>query len=81
MCSLKKAKEWTKSQVKIKPYKSELIPTVGASRCSVSFASTSVPVIWHIIKEDCEPVLAGMQAKQLGIIKFNAAPNQNDKSK
>ena len=78
---LRKAKEWnllrkmTKSSIKIKPYKSEPIPTVGASRCAVSFGSSSVPVVWHIIKNDCEPVFAGVHARQLGIIKFCSNPN------
>ena len=80
VCSLRKAKQWgliskmTPSTVKIKPYKSKMIPTLGQSRCSVTCGSSSVSVVWHIIEEDCEPVLAGVHAKQLGIIVFN--PNQ-----
>ena len=62
------------SKVRIKPYKSPVIPAVGESRCSVSFGERSVPVVWHIIKEDCEPVLSGMLAKSLGIIKFQPQP-------
>ena len=81
VCGLKKAMEWNlldkmiKSDIKIKPYKSNPIPTVGASRCAVSFGSSSVPVEWQIIKDDCEPVLAGIHAKQLGIIKFCSNPS------
>ena len=81
VCGLKKAKELNlldkmiKSNIKIKPYKSDPIPTVGASQCAVSFGSSSVPVEWQIIKDDCEPVLAGVHAKQLGIIKFCSNPS------
>jgi len=64
----------TPSTVKIKLYKSKTIPTLGQSRCSVTCGSSSVSVVWQIIEEDCEPVLAGVHAKQLGIIVFN--PNQ-----
>ena len=80
VCSLKQAKKWDlvdrmiPSKVRIKPYKSPVIPAVGESRCSVSFGERSVPVVWHIIKEDCEPVLSGMLAKSLGIIKFQPQP-------
>ena len=80
VCGMETAKKWNllegmeESKVKIKPYKSKLIPTVGASRCSVSFGGNSVPVLWHIIRDNCEPVLAGVHAKQLGIIKFRATP-------
>ena len=44
------------------------------SRCSVSFGKRSVPVVWHIIREDCESVLSGTLAKSLGIIKFQPQP-------
>ena len=30
---------------------------------------------WQIIKDDCEPVLAGVHAKKLGIIKFCSNPS------
>ena len=80
MCGAKQAHKWnllskmTSTHVKIKPYKSKVIPAFGESRCAVSFGSRSVLVVWHIIKEDCEPVLAGISAKQLGIIKFQPRP-------
>ena len=80
VCSLKQAKKWdlvdrmVTSKVRIKPYKSPVIPVVGESRCSVSFGERSVPVVWHIIKENCEPVLSGLLAKSLGIIKFQPQP-------
>jgi hypothetical protein len=31
-------------------------------------------VLWYIIKENCEPVLAGIPSKQLGIIAFQSRP-------
>ena len=80
VCSLKQAKKWNiiermnESKVRIKPYKSTAIPVVGESRCSVSFGKRSVPVVWHIIKETCEPVLSGMIARTLDIIKFQPNP-------
>ena len=80
VCSLKQAEKWSlvermiPSKVRIKPYKSTAIPVVGESRCSVSFGKRSVPVVWHIIKEACEPVLSGMVARALGIIKFQPQP-------
>ena len=81
VCSENQAKKWnliskmTPTKVKIKPYKSTAIPAIGESRCSVSFGTRSVPVVWHIIKENCQPVLAGVHAKALGIIKFQKKPN------
>ena len=51
VCSLKQAKKWDlvdrmiPSKVRIKPYKSPVIPAVGESRCSVSFGKRSVPVV------------------------------------
>ena len=81
VCSQKQAQKWklidrmTPTKVKIKPYKSTAIPAIGESRCSVSFGSRSVPVVWHIIKENCQPVLAGIHAKALGIIKFQKNPS------
>ena len=81
VCGLKKAKEWNlldkmiKSDIKIKPYKSDLIPTLGASSGAVSFGASSVPVEWQIIQDDCEPDLAGVHAKQLEIIKFCSNPS------
>ena len=80
VCGSKHAKKWglldriTKSRVKIKPYKSEAIPTLGTSICAVSVGNRTVPVSWHIIAEDCEPVLAGNKAVHLGLIQFKPAP-------
>ena len=80
VCGVKQARKWdlisrmSKTNIKIKPYKSKVIPALGESRCSVSFGNNSVPVVWHIIDEDCEPVLAGIPSKQLGIIKFQSVP-------
>ena len=62
------------SKVKLKPYKSEPIPVHGTARCAVSFGRTTIPVIWHIISGSCEPILSGVASCQLGIIKFNSAP-------
>ena len=51
VCGMATAKKWNlldkiePSKVKIKPYKSDLIPTVCASRCAVSFGGTSIPVL------------------------------------
>ena len=64
------------TKVKIKPYKSKVIPAVGERRCAVSFGERSVPVVWYIIKEAYEPVLSGPKAKQLGIISFQPTPDQ-----
>ena len=80
VCSIKQARKWdllprmTPTKVKIKPYKSTAIPAIGVSRCAVSFGNRSVPVLWYIIKENCEPVLAGIPSKQLGIIAFQSRP-------
>ena len=77
VCGAKHAKKWglmeriTKSHVKIKPYKSRAIPILGISTCGVSVGNRTVPVNWHIIAEDCEPILAGNKAVHLGIIKFD----------
>ena len=46
----------------------------GEVRCAVTFGSTSIPVIWHVISGNCEPVLSGNAALQLGIIQFNKNP-------
>ena len=77
VCGSKQAERWglldriSKSNVKIKPYRSQPIPTLGTSTCAVSVGSCTVPVQWHIINEDCEPVLSGKKAVQLGLIKLN----------
>ena len=78
VCGSKQAKRWglldrmSKSCVKIKPYKSQPIPTLGESTCAVSVGKRTVPVKWHIIDEECEPVLAGKMAVQLGLINLSA---------
>ena len=40
----------------------------------MSFGNRSIPVLWYIINENCEPVLAGIPSKQLGIIAFQSRP-------
>ena len=80
VCSLGTARKWniadrmTKTNLKIKPYKSKSIPAIGVSTCSVSFGDRTVPVQWYIIRETCESILSGSKAAQLGIVKFNATP-------
>ena len=77
VCGSKQADRWglldrmSKSAIKIKPYKSQPIPTLGSSTCAVTVGTRTVPVQWHIIDEDCEPVLAGKKAVQLGLIKLS----------
>ena len=81
VCGAKQAEKWglldrmSKSVVKIKPYKSQPIPTLGTSTCAVSVGDRSVPVKWHIISQDCEPVLAGIKAVQLGLIQVSPKSN------
>ena len=82
VCGVKDAKKWNiygrmvPTQVKIKPYKSYPIPVKGTARCAVTFGHRSTPVQWHIIDQhDCEPILAGKAAEQLGIIKFSSTPD------
>ena len=64
----------TPSTTNIKPYNSPSLPVYGEARCSVTFGSTSVPVVWHILSGSCEPILAGHLCEQLGIISFNESP-------
>ena len=77
VCGEKHARKWglmdriTKSHVKIKPYKSQAIPILGVSTCGVSVGNRSVPVKWHIIADYCEPIFAGSEAAQLGVIKYD----------
>lgn len=81
VCGVKEAKKWNilnkmvPANVKLKPYNSLPISVLGVSRCAVSFGKTSVPIRWHIIEQDCEPILAGKAAEQLGIIRFATQPN------
>ena len=80
VCSLRNAKQWGLydkmkcTNSKIKPYKSAPIPVLGVARCAVTFGSTSVPIIWHIIEGTCDTILSGRTAEQLGIIKFKKNP-------
>ena len=81
VCGMSTAKRWnlldrmSETNVKIKPYKSLIIPAVGVSTCGVSFGDRTVPVQWYIIEEACEPILAGKKAEHLGISKFKHAPD------
>ena len=81
VCSIKQARRWrllgktTDTKVKIKPYKSEVIPATGVFRCSVLFGTRSVPVLWYIIKDEYEVALSGVKSKQLGIVKFKSTPD------
>ena len=77
VCRLRQAKQWGlydkmyKSNIKLKPFNSELISVEGQALCSVSFNKNSVLVKWYIIAQDCEPTLAGDKAVTLGIITLN----------
>ena len=62
------------TKLKIKPYNSPVIPALGVARCSVTFGGRSTPVLWYIIDDNCEPVLSGPKAEQLGIITFQKKP-------
>lgn len=76
VCGTTQAKKWGllgkmyPSKIKIKPYNSNPIKVHGEARCAVTYGSTSVPVVWHIISGDCEPILSGNSSLQLGIIEF-----------
>ena len=80
VCGTKQAKEWdllsrmVPSKMTLKPYQSTPIPVHGEARCSVTFGSTSIPVVWHIISGSCEPILAGYACEELGIIQFKESP-------
>lgn len=60
--------------VRIKPYNSPAVPTVGKARCAVTFGSTSIPVEWYILEGKCEPILSGSASVNLGIIHFTKTP-------
>ena len=55
ICGTKQAQKWNllsklePATTKIKPYNSVPIPVHGIARCAVTFASTSIPVEWHIM--------------------------------
>ena len=80
VCGMATASKWnlldrmTDTKVKIKPYNSDVISTVGVSTCGVSFGDRTIPVQWYIIKDSCEPILAGKKAEHLGVIKFKNTP-------
>ena len=80
VCVREEAQKWNPlprifpTTTKIKPYKSPTMPVTGIGKCAVTFGSTSIPMVWHIIDKPCEPVLAGQSAVQLGIIQFDAKP-------
>lgn len=80
VCGTSQAKKWgileklQPSSVKLKPYNSVPIPVYGVARCAVTFGTTSIPVIWHVISGNSEPVLSGVEAIQLGIIEFKDSP-------
>ena len=82
VCGKKDATRWglmkkmIPSKVKIQPYgDTKPIPVIGEAISAVSFGSRCRPVKWHIIDEECEPILAGKSAERLGIIKFNSTPD------
>lgn len=76
VCGTTQAKKWglldkmVPSKIRIKPYNSEPIAVYGEARCAVTFGTSSIPVVWHIISGSCEPILSGNAALQLGIIQF-----------
>ena len=80
VCGTVQVKKWgllnkmTEVNVKIKPYRSDLIPVHRTRRCAVTFGATTLPVEWHI-SGSCEPILSGTASMQLGIIDFKAATN------
>ena len=63
------------SSQKIKRYNSDPIPVLGVARCAVTFGQDSIPVLWHIIKGSCLPILSDNVARELEIINFNSKPN------
>ena len=63
-------KKMVPSSSKVKPP----LSIEGTARCAVTFGNRTVPVQWHIIKHDCEPILADKAAEQLGIISFAEKP-------
>ena len=76
VCGTTQAKKWgllgklTPSKIKIKPYNSDPIKVYGEARCAVTYGSTSVSVLWHVISGSSEPILSGNASLQLGIIEF-----------
>ena len=81
VCGTTQARKWgildrlSPSKVKVKPYKSDPIQVYGEARCSVTFGSTYIPVVWYIISGSCEAILSGNSALQLGIIHFSDTPD------
>ena len=77
VCSLRQAKKWKLtekmflSNTRFKPFNSSPTKVEGQAICAVTFGSNSVPVKWHIIASNCEPILVGNSATTLGMIEFN----------
>ena len=69
VCGVDTAKKWnllermTKSNVKIKPYKSTAIPTVGTSVCAVSFGDRAS--IWDLSNLS-QSLKCGQDGRQAG---------------
>ena len=80
VCGKFQAQKWnlltkmTPTAVKIKPYNSPAVPAIGVARCSVTFGSSSIPVLWYIMEGKCQPILSGSAAVNLGIINFTEQP-------
>ena len=78
VCGIKEARKWkllekmVDTKVKIKPYgrNTQVITSIGVAKCVVTFGKQSVCIDWHIIDDNCEPVLAGKKAEILGILHF-----------
>ena len=80
VCGEVEARKWNllkriiPTPVKIKPYNSPAVPTIGKARCAVTIGTTSIPVEWYILKGKCEPILSGSASVNLGIINFTKQP-------
>ena len=80
VCGEVEARKWNllkriiPTQVKIKPYNSPAVPTIGKARCAVTIGTTSIPVEWYILQGKCEPILSGSASVNLGIIHFTKKP-------
>ena len=80
VCGEVEARKWNlldriiPTPVKIKPYNSPAVPTIGKARCAVTIGTTSIPVEWYILKGKCEPILSGSASVNLGIIHFTKQP-------
>lgn len=56
------------SNKRLKPFNSNPIEVEGHAICPITFGSNSVLLKWHIVASDCETILAGTFAADLGII-------------